>query len=351
MTSYYTSHFNIENVRFRSIDNSLDEQEDKILASHIATITQFPTVFSNIKFSTKFGTVDMNFDWIEFCSLYTKIAEMSEIEWEQKREYCTNTLDQFKALKIKCTVIIRENNAEDEVQHQLASYLLEIVLSKIFLASNISSPGALDLDRCYFFVNRDDQTTMRLSQFSLEVGYETSLRMGWPSIERLDLALTWDWIMSVTPEFHQVAHNEMERALFALLHVCSSSMPDPSSVIWTSHALENLYQTPTQGIVETLKRRIFMVLGTPVTHIKSAKKDIDKFYGLRSSFVHGRFDICHPASNDRLDEEFGSYIDEVTETHEIGVTLVIATLQKLVKNRWVRLTFNESVDGLKIWNS
>jgi hypothetical protein len=135
-----------------------------------------------------------------------------------------------------------------------------------------------------------------------------------------------------------------------LLHCCLDSIKpygDPTDLVWFAHAMEALYDTPSDAILRTMRDRMFLVLGEPVENSKKIRKLINQFYDLRSSFVHGDYEILKPswlslaASIEAFDRE-GS-----DRSKFLISSVVIATLQKMIINNWRGLSFHQIFSGIE----
>ncbi|MBM7584650.1 hypothetical protein JOC86_001187 [Bacillus pakistanensis] len=139
--------------------------------------------------------------------------------------------------------------------------------------------------------------------------------------------------------------NGTESALFSILNICREGYVSPTQLIWISSALEALYDTLKGQISRTLVDRIELFLGIPENGKKKFKKKIREFYNLRSRFVHGELEIAHPMYKNILDEKFSDYETQLLENCDFGLSIVIATLQKMIKNKWTCINFKEQYFG------
>ena len=151
------------------------------------------------------------------------------------------------------------------------------------------------------------------------------------------------WYNHFQINFKQIASCRSERALFAILHICSIDT-GVNSLIWIAHALEALYDTKIGRSFNDLFERSVRLLEIPLEKRKSFKKELREFYDLRSAFVHGGLDISHPIS-----EEFRDVGDKlygrVLHSCEFGAALVISTMQAFITNGWSEITYKEELVG------
>ena len=223
---------------------------------------------------------------------------------------------------------------------------IEYLFHHIFLALNLALPGC-----CSFYntiIHSEDSAfdkPLGLYSDDLGIALDLSLELEWPTISLLPLQDTWRWLERLTPTPKQVAQTHVEKALFALLHVCLEEQITPSRLIWLAHALEAVFDTPELGISKALRDRIFLVLGFPEQNIKRAKKAINSFYELRSEFVHGGLGIVHPLANDLFDKEVDHSWGMLIKESDFALAILLATLQLFVRNDWKKIEFREDYFG------
>jgi len=165
----------------------------------------------------------------------------------------------------------------------------------------------------------------------------------WPTIKTIPAINTYNWLKKLDLNLKQTATNRIERVLFALLNYSYSENISPVNILWLTLALESLYDIPPSSIIKTLRNRIFLVLGEPTQNSKLIKKIIDSFYEIRSRIVHGQFNISPPESIEFFDF---SKIDQdgvLLQNEEYALTILIATLQKMILSSSTELVFNERV--------
>jgi len=83
--------------------------------------------------------------------------------------------------------------------------------------------------------------------------------------------------------------NRLESAIFGLFHLfLNENLGNESllQVFYLSQILEAIYSTPEDRIMNTLFNRIKILIKIDEVTIKKLKKIINKFYNLRSKYVH-----------------------------------------------------------------
>ena len=138
---------------------------------------------------------------------------------------------------------------------------------------NIAVPGSCDfyLAKIYSDFTEPNRSapatlTLLLSATSIEQGIISSQSFKWPDIQFLSVNDVWSWLEGVCPITIAVAKTNLQRGLVSLLHASTSKVVDyidPAELVWLAHALEALFDAPTQGIAKSLRDRIFLTLGEP----------------------------------------------------------------------------------------
>ena len=139
--------------------------------------------------------------------------------------------------------------------------------------------------------------------------------------------------------YRQIAENSIERVLYSVMTICKESTINPNLLIWNADALEALYDTPKSQITKILIDRIFLFLGLPKNERRYFKKRIRDIYDIRSRVVHGELDLTHPLGNNVLDHRIFDNDGFVLKNAGFGFCIVIATLQKMIKNNIKTLKF------------
>ncbi len=187
---------------------------------------------------------------------------------------------------------------------------------------------------------------IKLTSTVFEVSYlgHVSDRYLYPSL--LDPSDTWDWYFRIRNSPSQFSNDAIEKVFFALLHMAKVSGA-PTNVIWMFYCLETLFDTKVGENFRVLTFRIGMLLELNPRDSASLKKKLKKLYDFRSSLVHGGQPVIHPMHNDMLDKRVLDHSYEVMRNVDVGYVLILACLQRLVKNRWTSVTFTETMTGTK----
>ena len=188
---------------------------------------------------------------------------------------------------------------------------------------------------------------MNLSCYPIELAIILSRQLGWPVIKDIEMGLVHSWLKSLKLETKQVAQSRIERVLFALLNALHGNT-EITHILWLLHSLEAFYDTPVIEVVKNLRNRAFKWLSVPENNKKAIKKEFANFYGVRSSFVHGAFDIIHPLKNERIDKNVDIQYDKIYRASHFGLAMLIASIQSLIENNYYELNFDEIIQGMSI---
>jgi hypothetical protein len=316
---------------------------------------EVPAVLSEIKQETDFGLLSITLDWEKHIPMiiennlknFYTLEDYLLGKFTEEEFLANNINDNFIDLDCYIKLNNLNNNRRElnERENRIINYYVENILFQIFLAMNLSTPGSFNSYSRELLAEAGLEI-YELSSSSIESAWINSINDGWPQISRLELGEVWRWIQSLGLGSRQIAQNRTERALFSILHLCKDGKVNPTQLIWISLALEALYDTPKAQINKILLERIFLFLGIPEDNKKKFKKKIREFYDLRSRFVHGELDIDNPLANNILDNKLYDYESIILEYCDFGLSIVIATLQKMIKNQWVNLVFKESYIGV-----
>jgi hypothetical protein len=74
---------------------------------------------------------------------------------------------------------------------------------------------------------------------------------------------------------------------------------------------------------------------------KRIKKGMRKLYDLRSSIVHGGFEIIHPAHNEILDQRTDESFGKILDATNFGLSLLLGVFQSVIEQSLTSITFKE----------
>lgn len=321
---------------------------------HTLILSEIKELFSSLTFKSKrIGDIKVSMDWESFYTYFEKVydarQEYISLETpEQVGEFFSKKFDKsIYSFNLDCNMSSKSSvNEIEEATNRYFKYHLNNFLYKLFIVLNLSIPG-------YFSFNNlkvldDDEKIVDFKAYSSEFfrAYNLSKENNWPYIRRLPISSVLKWYDSLNIDYRQIAKTSTERTIFAVIHSCKSFDFDVSSFIWLAHALESLYDTPNITISKILKDRIFLFLGKGKENQTYLKKQVEKFYKIRSGFVHGDFDISHPSCNEILDEALDDYLYDLMDPYSFAFSIIVASLQKMILNNWKEIRFFEDFEGI-----
>lgn len=153
------------------------------------------------------------------------------------------------------------------------------------------------------------------------------------------------WMELVRPTATQKPTSQMERSLFAIMHLATVNPDEPVSAVWITRTLECLFSSKPGVSFGVLISRIQALHRMPPKQFAFAKRSLQEIYDLRNGFVHGGADFIHPLRLEAFDKHLNEEAIRVFGATDFGYRLIISTLQKILKKRWVHLSFSEVMRG------
>jgi hypothetical protein len=258
-----------------------------------------------------------------------------------KDEFLTNTDKLMRNYVTYVDLIVHTNIKDTEIISGFA-----VFIENIFLAMNITMPGAMDLYRSKFeIIDEDVISEISLSGENLKYVFIIAKEWGWPKIGCLELTKTLEWIDSTEISTIIIAKKQVHKALFTLLNICGlTQLENISNTIWLSQGLESiLIAEKTNNIQSILKKRITLILGEPL----NTRRWLKEFYNIRSEFVHGKVEILRVSAYWSLDEKIEKYQEKFIVPVDRALAVFIALLQQMAKNNIEEFIFTEIIDYIK----
>lgn len=305
-------------------------------------------LFTKFEFIRDQHLFDINIEWDELKNVLSShlkysisLHEYARMDAKIKKEYWEYATQETHSAKLKCKVKTATKGLNAKIIHYL-----ELFFYEIFLVMNLSGPGSCNFERTSI---RDD-TEKDLSQHlglsahlfarSWDIFHENQ----WPFIQYIPLKTSWNWYQSLNIGTKQLAETSMERALFALVSMAKTSNFDPSSVLWLAHILEALYGSPKKNIQQVLIERINMFLNSDKRNIKGK---IKRFYTYRNRFIHGQLGTRNSINNSLFDNnKLPNYDNRLNDETNFSMTIVIATIQRLILNNCSEIELTDSANSL-----
>lgn len=342
-------------LNFSSFGPFLGPHEEITYPLYVKSWESAIHLLSKKEFIDNGNKIEINIDWSKALKESRKsekfIVETKKLKKPITKKETKRLMDliQDKAFSSPCMVHIK-NRKKKKLEQEYSRYFIWYFLHEVFLLLNLSSPGSANFYSLKLpSKSKHSKTDLKLSTDYFESAWISSLDGKHPKIGHIPLEKVIKWYGHFQIGFKQIASCRTERALFAILHICSNDV-GVNTLIWIAHALEALYDTKIGRSFNDLFERSTHLLEIPLEKRKSFKKELREFYDLRSAFVHGGLDISHPIS-----EEFRDFDDKLYErvflACDFGAIVVISTLQALITHGWSEITYKEELVGHNIEES
>jgi len=226
--------------------------------------------------------------------------------------------------------------------------IAETFVHDVFLIMNIAAPACCDFYGAS--LNRMNGSQEAVSDIALsnnlfESALDVFLAEAWADPNPLDVQTVVNWYYAVRSPASQIASNPMERVLFSLLHMAKLDA-SPVTVIWLFYAFESLLETRIGENLSAVVNRLALLLSLNEPTMKMIKKRMRILYDIRSSFVHGGFEITHIVQSELLDSRISDKFGEIIEATDHGYALLIAAIRKIITNGWRWPKFREELGGV-----
>ena len=107
------------------------------------------------------------------------------------------------------------------------------------------------------------------------------------------------------------------------------------------YGVEAIYASSTTGVLNQVADRAQLLL-RPRTKFK---RDLSRMYMTRSSLVHGALGFPPAAFPFEAPEGYKKRRRSLSDASELGVALLVATLQELASRDWSEVNFPAKLDG------
>lgn len=322
-----------------------DEAWERIEPQYISTWDDAVSLLSSWIVKLQKGTCSIQIDWSPIPRKHRKFVEvMEKLQKPRGSENLNAILSEFpqEVAKIKIAAKTTQVGTHSKNAH-IAEYSALSFLHDAFLILNLSAPGCCDFYRASL-QTENTSSDISMSNFYFEISLLRSFDQDWPQLTMLRLDQTIPWFKTVRSNAEQIPQNPMEKALFALLHISRLEMT-PIVVIWIFYALESLLQTKVGENFSSMINRLCLLLELNERQIKVLRKNFRALYDIRSSLVHGGFEVSHPLHNEQMDDRLNKNYDRWSDAAEYGCTLLIAAIQKSILLGWQYPVFVERLEG------
>lgn len=279
----------------------------------------------------------ITFDWAPVGSVLSEQLLISRVFRHSPHELPPEWWEPYsREVSISVTVEIEGTN-EVSKYDWYPKFFIENALYDLFVVVNLAVPSAADFNTLRFVpAGPTPHEPLSLSAYYLDDYFARSLT--WPKLSLLDIESVNRWYKRVRRGVGQVPETPVERAIFALWHVCRSS-GRPEDIVWIFYGFESLFQTRTGENFSALLDRITLLLEPTEEQIGFLKKQLRAMYNHRSSFVHGGLQVIHPSHSDSIDPRAQAQYGDIVDLSVFGTRLLVACLQRYVVENWRSVAF------------
>ncbi len=218
---------------------------------------------------------------------------------------------------------------------------VETKLYDLVLFANLARPGSVELFGGDIYAdNQYMLETKHLASWRFSEAADLAHREEWPNLESLAVSDVWRWGSVVEGLSLGFSDGPMGRALNALTHLCSMDASEPFELFWALMGLEAIYIRERGSVMEQLRQKVQILLGTPKVH----KKRFNRMYELRSRLIHGQLDFSSAYSSVEGSKP-DKFVTDLKEATDLATALLLATVQEHVKRNLRDLKFSYRVDG------
>jgi len=240
-----------------------------------------------------------------------------------------------------------EKEAQAHVNFVLSENL-KFELNNLLLCANIAHPGNIStLEGNVFIDGEIYENVDGFYAFDMKCAIEEANKLKWPSFTSISVSEVIEWQKRTNAFDGGISTKQVGRAIAAL----SNTIEDPQNVgysalriAWCILGLEALYCKEKSGLREQLSTNTELLLGAK----EENKKVFGKLYDFRSQLLHGSINVPlrYTISDDA--PKFNKFVSNITPYENLALAILLATLQKMIKNNWVELNFPRSLKGINI---
>jgi len=284
----------------------------------------------------------------DFSDILVRLENSYEVTCRIYDERDASAFDDFIRGPVNIPVFV---DTADEHPYRSES-LVEFLFYEMFLVMNLAAPGSFNfhfstLERLpinFGTHGREITTELGLHAKIFEDAFEDSVNHAWLKLGFLPVCDVMQWLLSVAPRFQMVPTNPAAKCLFALLYLTKSDF-GPASSAWVFNALEALFSCKPGENFGRLTERAAILLELRAQEVNIMKKKLRTIYEIRSSFVHGGMRVVHPMRDDGLDSDVHEDYWSNAFTFEFGSYVALASLQSLIRRRWLFPMYEEKLTG------
>lgn len=280
----------------------------------------------------------------DFKLTYThkKIKYTCSFKIDLKKKNTRDNEEYYTEVKVEC-----KDSRYSYNNRSFCAEIAKIYLMQLFLIFNLSLPSCFEIyNRVLHHEYRYD-VKVHLSSFIWMFYQDDFIKTNWPNIQIIPFTQTHKWFSELNIGLKQLAKSKLDYALFSLLNASSNEIL-PTNILWLAQCLEAIYDSPTDSILATLKRRIYLNLDKPNTAQNKINQKINNFYSLRSSIIHGNYNIGIPEPSEIFELEWDEQVGKYSDNELFIMSIIIASLQKYILNDCDTFTFAENIKYMRI---
>ncbi|QHW25203.1 hypothetical protein GYN07_13020 [Rhizobium leguminosarum bv. viciae 248] len=331
------------------LTRSISDDAWKIIdAANIRAWETAKTLFGRRTFKISGDSIDLSVDWSPVVRrLRRHFKVMERIEVSTSSAEINRSLSGFSNSPVIVSFNFETNIDGDQPRINQCIHISEYFLYEIFIAMNIASPSSIDFYSAKILSeNYAYRENLNLTNNLFEIAVTDSVSGRWPLIDFLDVKRVFDWYRNIRSEMKMLPENRMEKVIFSMFHLAKSSV-SPMNVVWLFYALESLFDCKVGENFRVLCSRIELLLQPNEKESKFFRRKLRDLYDLRSSFVHGGLEIIHPLGNEMIDNNITGTYHRLMEATEFGFQVLLASVQKTIKEGWSAPQFKEILDDGK----
>ncbi len=227
----------------------------------------------------------------------------------------------------------------------LAAQELEKICNDLLLAISLAKSGLITTNiGTTFYDNTVVRSNIRGTNNLFFEAKQSAFECGWPQILELKLEQVWNWLNSFGFLNQSFGEGPIGRAIAAITYLLKDEFTEAVEsinldTIWIFLGLEALYGKGNIGLKNQLIEKSRAFLGEPI----KSKKRFSKSYDLRSRVIHGDVDIPFRYCIYEAWDKYENLSSELEDVRLTVLSLLIATVQKLIAEGRTSLDFEYKV--------
>jgi hypothetical protein len=288
----------------------------------------------------EFGTTSLKVEMLKGNRRRLKVLE---------EEFGKKTLGACEIVRFSATVPFSDSFSKikdvspDEINRMFIRESVRKRVSDILIMANLSRVGSIEVKDSVLLQDGKIQKHTKIPKMDawfFQRAVDLSQKIKWPQLHSIGFEHVWAWVNKNIGFLNGFDKSPTGRAISAFSRVFQQGEDDEAiQLLWALIGIEALYVRGKVSVMEQVREKIQVVLGTQETH----KKRISEMYEFRSRFMHGDLDfpgLCH--IHDAM-PDYERYSDNQMETVTTAIAILSASLQELIIRDWKGLEFSYSV--------